>query len=370
VNKDALRKQDFKTIGHWQESIVNLDVLDNGSLKDRARYVDVAGTGILSGIVLQNGNAYFAKEDGIYVGDSLCYHTPLTSSSRIAWAEAQGGVIVVANGKMIEISESGDSRNLVVPAPQILSTVQAPGALPRGVYTVGVSVIAQDGREGPLVFESFLTSGMNVELSAPVGCSLALYCSEKDAGVMREVAVVPPGTHSISPGTGPSPVSEGLDSPPNNIECIALANGRLHASCYDPSSGNSAVFFSRPGTPHLFDMESDFFSVSGRVTNIVPSTTNENGVVEILAIVSEKEIYLWDGETLTKVADYGCKAMGNWVRDLTGKVYFWTDMGLAQTPGFTPITQPFFRPDTTGKQVFLSFIHDGHPGRVVSTLFN
>lgn len=90
------------------------------------------------------------------------------------------------------------------------------------------------------------------------------------------------------------------------------------------------VWFSEPLGYHLFNLDSNFFMVPGKVTMLAPHAA-------ALVIGTDKHIHAYTGESLSQVADYGVVPGQHWAQD-DDRLIFWTTRGVCTFP-FSNLTE-------------------------------
>ena len=118
---------------------------------------------------------------------------------------------------------------------------------------------------------------------------------------------------------------------PVGADVIQFWGGRMYAAQYFPSENQTAVWTSEPMGFHLFNMDSGFFLLPGRVLMLAPHD-------KALIVGTDSHIYAYDGQKLEGLADYGVVPGRNWSED-EGQTYFWTTRGVCSALPFTNLTQ-------------------------------
>jgi hypothetical protein len=138
---------------------------------------------------------------------------------------------------------------------------------------------------------------------------------------------------ALCPTSDPTayPLGDPLYYLPPDGALLAAYGDRIALGAVEPALDRSVVYFSRPGYPHEFCLERDFFMVPGRLTLLAEAQ-------EELIVGTDRAIYLDAPEApLRKVADYGALPCGSALDD-RGKTYFWTERGLCRAPPFENVT--------------------------------
>lgn len=150
--------------------------------------------------------------------------------------------------------------------------------------------------------------------------------------------------HSVAVWRG-APVSDGAgfkdadgtnrrvlyDTLPVDTDVIQHWRGRMYAAQWLAGEDQTVIWFSEPLGYHLFNLDSNFLIVPGRVHMLAPHS-------DALLIGTDSDVHSYDGERLTALADYGVVPGKSW--DLDGdRVLFWTKRGLCAALPFTNLTE-------------------------------
>lgn len=150
--------------------------------------------------------------------------------------------------------------------------------------------------------------------------------------------------HSVSAWRG-APVSYGagfkgddgqdlevlFDTLPAATDIIQFWKGRMYAAQYMASDDQTVIWFSEPMGYHLWNLDSNFVLVPGRVLMLAPHA-------EALIVGTDARIYAYSGEALAQMADYGVVPGQHWVRD-EQRVLFWAVRGLCAALPFANLTE-------------------------------
>lgn len=120
------------------------------------------------------------------------------------------------------------------------------------------------------------------------------------------------------------------DPLPLDTSVIQHWGGRMFAAQYMPQDNQTVVWASEPLGFHLFNYDSGFFMVPGRVTMLAPHES-------ALIVGTDAKIYSY-GEKMTVLADYGVIPGQHWSADET-RVLFWTARGLCAALPFANLTE-------------------------------
>lgn len=331
----------------WQllQQADNVDINDAGMLSRRKGFTPFSAGGRITSsfstfdfsrfYMIDGGALYQLNQDGTRVelagglGDSAF------------WAEVNGEVFLSAARNLI-ISPSGLIRDWGIPTPAGGRVSNVTGGLPAGVYQACFTFIDPDGREGgasPSVAAMCVDGGIAVsDIPSDDGCFTAIYIAGQ-GGVFRLEAVVPFGTEAMSFQSlqgGRELTNQFLDPPPVTAARIAFYQGQFYLADYSQATDSTVIWFSEPLGFHLFNHNSSFIQIPGRVVQMAATEPKGGGA---LMLSTERQVFLYNRDTLTSVADYGAISGQNadWGPD--DKLYFWTKRGLCRVAPFENLTE-------------------------------
>lgn len=122
-----------------------------------------------------------------------------------------------------------------------------------------------------------------------------------------------------------------LGTLPLGTDVIQFWGGRMFAAQYFPSENQTAVWMSEPMGFHLFNLDSGFFLLPGRVRMLAPHD-------KALIVGTDSHIYAYDGQKLETLADYGVVPGQHWSED-SGQTFFWTVRGVCSALPFKNLTE-------------------------------
>lgn len=118
---------------------------------------------------------------------------------------------------------------------------------------------------------------------------------------------------------------------PLDTDVIQHWGGRMYAAQYFPKDNQTVVWASEPLGYHLFNYDSGFFMVPGRVTMLAP---HEGALI----VGTDAKVYAYTGEKMSVLADYGVIPGQHWSADDT-RILFWTTRGLCAALPFQNLTE-------------------------------
>lgn len=122
-----------------------------------------------------------------------------------------------------------------------------------------------------------------------------------------------------------------FDTLPAGTDVIQFWKGRMYAAQYMASDDQTVIWFSEPMGYHLWNLDSNFILVPGRVLMLAPHT-------EALIVGTEARIYAYTGDTLPQLAEYGVVPGQHWVKD-EERILFWATRGLCAALPFSNLTE-------------------------------
>ena len=122
-----------------------------------------------------------------------------------------------------------------------------------------------------------------------------------------------------------------FDTLPLSTSVIQFWKGRMYAAQYMASEDQTVVWFSEPMGFHLFNLDSNFIIVPGRVHMLAPHDA-------ALLIGTNNRVYAYDGNKLDMLAEYGVVPGQHWSRD-DERILFWSLRGLCSALPFTNLTE-------------------------------
>ena len=323
----------------WLTQADNVNITDTGALEKRAGFTPDQLGSFTSAYSTDDFQRMYLV-DGLvlktYEGTTLA---TLSSSATVQWTEINDQVYF-SNGVDCGIIQPDNS---VIdwrwPVPTAPTVSLATGTLASGIYSVCCTYVLADGREtGPSDPVTItLVEGQAITISdVPQfpGTSTRIYIAPANSSVFQLAAKTTGSAitwNFSNDALGIDLTTDGLDPLPTGVSCIQMFRGRVYASQYIPSIGQTVVWYSQPLGFHLFRLNTDFFMVQGAVTMLAPTDT-------ALIVGTTDEVFSYDGERLTQIADYGVIQGQHWAKD-EGRTLFWTSRGVCAAMPFTNLTE-------------------------------
>jgi hypothetical protein len=256
-------------------------------------------------------------------------------SSAKTWFEEVNGVVFYANGTDYGMIEPSGWRPWGIEEPLTQPVLTwATGNLPYGMYRVTCTYVDSRGLESSNGFiVETAGSGLLQITGIPqkAGYTTNVYvtmCNGTVFMLLKDRAGTS-CTMNDEIALGREIPFWDLNGPQGTI--IAHFEGKMYVAQYFPSMDYTAIWFSFPLHYHHFDFGSQGVIVPGEVRMLKSA---EKGLV----IGTDRKIYVYDGERLSDLADYG--VVPGWhASELDGDVYFWSQRGLCSVFPFKNLTE-------------------------------
>lgn len=121
-----------------------------------------------------------------------------------------------------------------------------------------------------------------------------------------------------------------FDTLPLGTDVIQFWKGRMYAAQYFASENQTVIWFSEPMGFHLWNLDSNFFIVPGKVTMLAPYDA-------ALIVGTDARIYAYS-DKLDQLAEYGVIPGQHWSED-DKRILFWTARGLCAALPFANLTE-------------------------------
>lgn len=126
-------------------------------------------------------------------------------------------------------------------------------------------------------------------------------------------------------------VNQFLDPLPLGSAQVQHWKGRMYAAQYLPESDMTVVWYSQPLGFHLFNLNSDFFTVQGQVLMLAEHK-------DALIVGTAQKVFAYTGTELQTLATYGVIPGQHAALD-DDTLYFWTTRGLCTALPFSNLTE-------------------------------
>lgn len=342
------------TLPEPQQPLGTLTIAENVLIDDSGEIIRRNGnTKVLDGTIISsygtrdNSAMYFVTGDGDLVyfdGQNSEKIDDGFDDSPVFWCEESANLIfALSSVKYIEIRNGNQITNLDMPVPESMTvSTSFAGRLPEmAVGLCAQYVHIETGLLGGLSDYKTVTVPANTSLLASVphieGYRAVLYGFFPDSGAWSFIDTAAQEPIMIS--DYPS-VHEPADdiylntrSVPKEGVAMAYHNGRIAIATLNDKV--STIYFSKPNFYHLFDELEEKFEIPDAVTFL-------ESVAGKLLICCMRSIWVFDGEILQRISNFGTP-VGKPVQVLpTGEALIWTFRGLCQFPEFKNLTQDVF----------------------------
>lgn len=340
----------------------NVVVTDTGALEKRSGYSKVS-TGDFSAAysTLDFQRAYVVADGALKTLDGTVLKTGITPAP-MYWAEINDDVYF-NNGTdrgIIRPDNSLIDWAWAVPATPTVAAVT--GSLPAGLYQVRCTTLTSDGRETGASdsFELVLPEGRALQISGLAPKS-RVYIAPADSTVYQYAFTATGAAvwNSSPDNLGRELLNNLLDPLPLGTDVIQLWKGRAYAAQYMPEHNQTVVWFSEPMGFHLFNLNSNFFMVPGKVTMLAPHDS-------ALVIGTDTRQYAYTEAGLKQIADYGVVPGKSW--DVDGdRLLIWTTRGICSALPFVNLTEKQVSV-APGAHVASCVVHSGGQKRFVASI--
>jgi len=324
----------------WLVQADNVNISETGAISKREGYsLARAGAFTSAFSTFDFSRMYTADALGIktFTGENIA---ALSSTSPMFWCEANDNVYY-NNG--VDSGVIGPDNTVTPwrwPTPTAPSVAAVTGNLPAGMYQVRCTYILDDGRETGTgdSAEIYLTDGQGLQISnIPLGLGVSgtnIYIAPANSDVYQLFASTRSTalTFSSSPNDlGRDLLNAFLDPLPLGADAIQAWKGRIYAAQYMPTENQTAIWYSEALGFHLFNLNSNFIIVPGRVHMLAPHS-------DALVIGTGERVYAYDGTKLVQVAEYGVVPGQHWAKD-DERILFWSVRGLCAALPFSNLTE-------------------------------
>ena len=331
----------------WLTHAVNVHVNSTGGIERRMGYERVSSAPAITAVSRTDGKfTYVQRESSITDLDDNVLVT--TTSKRPMWWGEVNNEIYYSNGpdagKFVNGYNHAVWRLPTPKEPVVVVNFGNVGAIQPGSYQVRSTIVAPDGRE------SGWSDAAIIELSSSAN-SFAITPTFVDGYTSRVYITAVGGSSPQYAGTlikkgdlswAGDPNQLGFDAMTNfldplqpNVDVFAFFRAQCFAAEYMQSADISVIWVSEPLGYHLFNLNSGFMLVPGRV-HMLTSTE------EALLIGTDRAVFAFDGKNLVRCAMYGVIPGQNCVRDTqvkTTRVLFMSQRGLCEAMPFNNLTE-------------------------------
>ena len=323
----------------WLAAADNVNITDTGALQKRAGYtLTRAGAFTSAFSTFDFKRSYLATALAIqtFDGENIA---DLTTSDTMYWAEVNDQVFYNNGTDAGVILPDNTVLPWRWPTPPAPSLAAVTGSLPAGTYQALCTYVLADGREtgASEAVAIELTEGQALQIGdipSGTGARVNIYIAPANSDVFQLWGQ--PTSTAITFNASPDALGRDLLNPfldplPLGTDVIQFWKGRVYAAQYMPASDQSVVWFSEALGYHLFNLNSNFFLVPGRVHMLAPHD-------EALIVGTDRRVYAYSVDKLVELADYGVVPGKHWDKD-GERLLFWSARGLCAALPFANLTE-------------------------------
>lgn len=369
----------------------NVEITDTKKLVRRNGYQRVASGAYSAVYGTKNEQRLFAVRGGslLSINDDLSEQVLTTGlvDGLYCWDEDPAGNVYFTNdrgnGGIVRTDDVYLPLSLAVPSIAGVAVVDtAPWTVTPfnlgKTYTLNdvqlfATYVYPDGREGaPSEVVSVTVAPevklLRVEVPVEPGCDTCIYATAPGGSRYYLVA------KSIAYGftfptyflnrqyTGADyPYTTSIESFPRDASLLCFHGGHLYAASYDVGPRFGVVYCSLPLQYHLFDKARDFTVVAGAPLLLLSCNAG-------MLIGTDSNIYLWTGEKLEQLADYGVPPGICGDVSQEGTAVFWTLRGVAKAMPYELVTEDRFSADPGVRNHAKILYERGYAKLVASTV--
>ena len=358
----------------WLTQAVNVHATSTGGIERRMGYERVSSTPTITAYSRSDSKYSYLQRDGS-ITDLDGVELVKTTSTRPMWWGEVNNEVYYSNGADAGKFVDGYAHavwRLPTPKEPVVTVNTGVGAIIPGAYQVRSTVVAPDGRESgwsdAAIIECTSTAAsFTITPSFFEGYSTRIYITAVGGASPQYAGTLyAPGTVSWFGGPdqlGFDAMTNFLDPLQPNVDVFAFFKASCYASEFMPQSDVSVIWVSEPLGYHLFNLNSGFMLLPGRVLMLVATE-------EALVIGTDRAVFAFDGKTLTRVALYGVIAGQNCVPDTqvkTNRVLFMSQRGLCEALPFNNLTEDRVAIPRAARAGGVFMQQDGHC-RFIATL--
>ncbi|WP_025915525.1 hypothetical protein [Herminiimonas sp. CN] len=327
----------------WLQKADNLDITDTGALVRRAGYIKKIDALLgYAYATVDYSRLYMMDGDALAQVNADLSRTVLRAglTRRVMhWTELNDQVFFANGIDSGIIRKDGTVLDWAWPEPDMATLSATTGMLPAGTYQVACTFLLPDGRETGAADATAIyldgTQALQINgIPQVAGLETQVYLAPADSAVFQLIGATAQSslTWDESPDQlGVDLTTQFLDPLPQGVTYITAWRGQIYAAQYLPESDSTVLWVSEPLGFHLFNLNSGFILVPGRVALLAP---HPDGLIVGTAV----RIYAYDGDSLKQLADYGAVPGWGWARDDDAQILFWSSRGLCSALPLSNIT--------------------------------
>ena len=358
----------------WLTQAVNVHANSTGGIERRMGYECVSRTPTITAFSRSDSKFTYLQRDGA-ITDLAGVELVKTTSKRPMWWGEINNEVYYSNGPDAGKFVDGYSHatwRLPIPREPVVVVNTGSGAIIPGAYQVRTTVVAPDGRESGWSDAAIIdctsnTASFSITPSVFDGYTTRIYITAVGSSSPQYAgSLSSPGTMSWfgDPNQlGFDATTNFLDSLQPNVDVFAFFKASCYAAEFMPQSDVSVIWVSEPLGYHLFNLNSGFMLLPGRVRMLCATE-------DALIIGTDRAVFAFDGKTLTRIALYGVIAGQNCVRDTqvkTNRILFMSERGLCEALPFNNLTEDRVAIPRAARAGGVFMQQDGHC-RFIATL--
>lgn len=324
----------------WLARADNINITDTGAIVKRDGY-ELSQAGVFTGVYTTQDfqRMYLVDGGALRTFDGAVLATGL-SAAPMYWAEINEQVFFSNGADYGIVLPDNSVLEWTWGSPPMPTVVAGTGSLAAGLYRVALVTRLADGRRTGAgdAAEIEIAEGQSLIISDIPPNSL-VYVAPANSDVFSLAGA--PTTNALVWNFSPDNLGEDLLNTflhplPAGADVIAFHKGRAYMAHYAPNEGQTVVWFSEPLGFHLFDLNSNYFIVPGRVHMLADAET-------ALLVGTDSEVFTYIDAKLDRIASYGIIPGQHWETDgdtpEEPRTYFWTTRGLCSALPFTNLTE-------------------------------
>lgn len=319
----------------WLTVADNVFITDTGGIEKRDGYSQVS-SGAYTGVYTTKDfqRMYLVDGGSLKTADGVVLKTGI-SAAPMFWTEINDQVffnngvdsgVILADNTVLVWRWAG-------PFAPVVAAVT--GTLPAGTYQVRVTTVLADGRETGTSDASEITLGEGQALQiSGLAARSNVYIAPANSTVYQLAGANTSSSFVWNSGPeylGRDLLNAFLDPLPTDATVVQEWKGRIYAAQYLPGEDQTVVWFTEPMGYHLFNLNSNFFIVPGRVEMLAPHD-------KALVVGTRTKLFAYTVQAIEELADYGVVPGQHWAAD-DDRLIFWTARGACSALPFTNLTE-------------------------------
>ena len=329
----------------WFVQADNVDITDTGSVITRHGYaLTTAGSYTAMFSTFDYQRCYVVNAGVLQTFEGL-FIANLTSTATMYWTEVNDQVYFNNGTDSGVITPANTLLPWAWPTPNVPTVAAVTGNLPAGAYSVRCTYLMADGREtgtsdpGEITLDG--TMALQISGISQWQGRTNVYIAPANSSVYQLAGTVSGSTFNYYDASnnslGRDLVYAFMDPLPLGTTVTQFWKGAMYTAFYMAQQDATAVFFTEPLAFHLFNLDSNFFMVPGKVLMLAPTD-------DALIVATGTRMWTYDADAkLGQIAEYGVVPGQHWCLDSDedGKrtILFWSTRGVCSGLPFTNLTE-------------------------------